>query len=294
LKQFLPNSDSGFTLIELLVASSLGLLMLGIVTSTFISSREMARYDMDRTMVQQNLRGTMDIIGMNIRLAGENLPPTFPAIELIDGAGTDPDQLIVRRNLRDEILKLCEPIDAGTQQPFYFATPGTTPGCTFSDQMQNYNTWLDYLTTVGSDAKGYIYDPTTDLGEFFPLDEVEMEIDNMYVRAPASYNWTNTYEDGQAAGYILEEWRFQLVGDIFQAVIDEDSLNPRNITFGVSDFQVEVTLEDGSVLTDFSSVDDWTEITAIAILLEGDGDRTSNPIERSLRASFFPRNILSN
>jgi len=294
LKRSLPNSDSGFTIIELLVASSLGLLMLGIVMSTFISSRQMARYDIDRTMVQQNLRGTMDIIGMNIRLAGENLSPAFPAVELINGAAGAPDELILRRNLRDEILKLCEDINIGTQDPFYFAIPGTTPGCVFSDQVQNFNTWSNYLSTLGSDAKGYIYDPATDTGEFFPLNEVEMAIDNMYVRAPSAYNWQNSYEVGQTAGYILEEWRFRLVGDILQAIIDQDFNNPRNITFGISDFQVRVTMADGTVLENFDSSENWTEISAIEVILEGEAGSNVNPVERTLRASFFPRNILSN
>ena len=74
------SSDSGFSIAEFIVTSTLGLIILGICLSTFSTSRALVRYDMDRTSLNQNLRGALDILGMNVRLAGENLPGFFPAI----------------------------------------------------------------------------------------------------------------------------------------------------------------------------------------------------------------------
>src|SRR5690606_12792998 len=130
--------NSGFTLVELMVAAGIGLGLLAATAGVVLSNRGLFNIDMVRTRLNQNLRSSLDIIGMNVREAGENLPGSFPAVELING-NDEPDELVLRRNLVDEVLKLCVVIDIGTAAPFIFAIPGTTQGCTYDDQQVNYD-----------------------------------------------------------------------------------------------------------------------------------------------------------
>lgn len=292
-KLSLHNSSSGFTIAELLVASFVSLLMLGMVMTTFLTNRRLVRYDIDRTIVQQNLRGAMDIIGMNIRLAGENLPSTFPAIEVIDG-GAGPDELILRRNVRDEVVKLCSPVTSGSNDELYFAVPGLVPGCIYSDQMQNYDTWNSYLTDEGGLTKAYIYDPATQTGEFFQFDAVTLGATDMYLTLAGGETWSRDYAVGQTAAYLVEEYHFYLEGGILKMIEDGETDSPRRVTFGLSNFQLTVELQDATVLTEFTSTDDWSEIAAVNVSLAGMGDSAVREGQRSLSASFFPRNVLSN
>ena len=85
---------------ELIVSAGIGLGLLAATAGVVMSNRGLFNVDMVRTKLNQNLRSSLDIVGMNVREAGENLPGAFPAVELIDG-GAGPDHLILRRNLLD-------------------------------------------------------------------------------------------------------------------------------------------------------------------------------------------------
>ncbi|MCB0354955.1 MAG: hypothetical protein KDD64_15585, partial [Bdellovibrionales bacterium] len=240
-------------MVEFVVAAGLGTVLTTIMLSTFIGNREMVRYDLERTSVNQNLRSVLDIVGMNIRLAGENLPSTFPAIEVIDGASGAPDQLILRRNLRDEILKVCADIPALSFNNLFFAVAGVIPGCTFDDQLQNYNSWNTYLTESGGEALGYIYDPTTRLGEFFSFNGVTNTGVELNLVRSSPGGWQNGYTVGQAAAYVIEEWRFVLNGDVLELYENGDLSNPSRVSYGLSDFQVSVALAGGTTVTSFGT-----------------------------------------
>jgi len=86
---------------ELLVASFLGLIILALGAQSTLSLRRLYLHDIVRTRVNQDLRGSLDMIGVNIRQAGENFTMSFPAIQIVNGTGGAGDQLILRRNLLD-------------------------------------------------------------------------------------------------------------------------------------------------------------------------------------------------
>lgn len=295
LKPSLRSSgERGFSLLELMVSSALGMVIIAIVLSTFLSNRTLVQYDLDRTSVNQNLRSVLDIVGTQIQLAGENLSPNFPAIEIIDGGVGSPDELVLRRNLLDEILKLCQDVSSGTNDLFYFAVLGTEPGCTYADQVQNFTAWNTYLTDVASPAAAYIYDPATENGHFFEFTSMTDDGAEMYLQISGSTAWQNNFQVGQTAAYIIEEWRFQLIGDVLQLVENDDILNPSLVTFGLEDFQLQATLEDGTVVDEFLTSDDWTEIASIRVTVNSSEGSKLQDIERTLSAEYFPRNVLSN
>ncbi|MCB0332102.1 MAG: prepilin-type N-terminal cleavage/methylation domain-containing protein [Bdellovibrionales bacterium] len=287
-----PSSAKGMTIVELLVASSIASVLLAVAATTFLTQRELVGHDLKRTAVNQNLRSAIDILGMNIRLAGENLSGTFPAIELTDGSSGAPDELILRRNLLDEVLKICTPITNATTDPLYFAIGGTTPGCIHSDQAQSFSSWTTYLSSQGGTALAYAYDPASQLGEFFWFSAITDTGSDMFVQPDDS--WTQSYGVGQAAAYIIEQWHFRLDGENIQLIVDGNIANPQNVIFGVSDFQATITKSDGSTMTSFGVSDDWTEIQSINITLTANDTSSLQAIDRTLNASFFPRNVLSN
>jgi len=80
-------SGRGFTILELLVTMFLSLLVAALALSALTVSRSVLGKDQVRIQLAQNLRGSLDIIGIDVRVGGENLGTGFPAIETTNGAG---------------------------------------------------------------------------------------------------------------------------------------------------------------------------------------------------------------
>ena len=285
------NSNDGTTIVELLAASLLGLMLLAMILTTMTANRSLYKKDVVRTRINQNLRGAMDIIGMNVRLAGENLGPNFPAVELSDGNNGQPDTLTLRRSLIAEVLPVCVALNQGSGNGLQFAVPGTQAGCIYSGQTTSYNSWRSYRVDHDGSVPAFIWNPSAKIGEVFTY---QNEVDN-----GSSYTllrqgqWQHSYPIGSAA-YMLEEWRFDMVEDTLELIRNEDAANPIDIAFALSNFQVRILLTDGTSKTSFSVNDSWTKIQGVDVVVTGRETFSGRQIERSLTSRFFPRNVLSN
>jgi Tfp pilus assembly protein PilW len=295
LRPSLLASDSGFTITELLVVSFLGLLMLALTLSATMSNRQLYRYDLVRTRINQNLRSALDIIGIDVREAGENLPSTFPAVEIIDGTAGAPDELIVRRNLVDEVFNVCVQIASGSGNTDVIVADDTltVPGCDTTSNLTALTNWSAYRLAEGGTVKGYVYDRVNHVGEFFDLVDEQNNGSNFRI-VRAAGNWTNTYPVGASSIYILEEWRYRLQNGVLQIVTDQDTANPLDVVTDLTDFQVLATMQDTTTMNSFAVTDDWTEIATLQILLTGQDTIKGEVFSRTVSARFFPRNILSN
>ncbi|NLF25019.1 MAG: hypothetical protein GX589_05095 [Deltaproteobacteria bacterium] len=293
LRPYIPGcAEVGFTLIELLVAVTIGLLALGLTLSSVLYSRNAYRKDVARTRINQDLRGALDIIGSTARVAGENFNGAFPAIEVIDGVNGAPDELILRRNLLDEVLKVCVPIVAGTAADLIFAY-GSESGCVYAGNTHNYEVWRAWRQARDGSVRAYVFDTSTDLGEYFDYSG-EIDSNGQYAAVRASGTWANDYSNASSAAYIMEEWRFRVSDDTLQLIENGESDNPLNVAFGVTDMQVEVFMQEGGVQSTFSGSDNWTLMQSIGITLTGQELFRGEVLERQLSARFFPRNVLSN
>jgi len=298
-KQSTPSSDErGFTILEMLVASFLGLAAMALAIGATMTNRTVYHNDLARTSVQQNLRSALNLTGINIREAGENLNGSFPALAVADGTGPGgQDELVLRRNLLGETLWVCQAITAGSTNDVTFAMPGTTPGCIYGDNTHAYSVWSDYRTEEGGTVRAYIFDVSTGLGEFFNYDgETD---DGSSLTISRSGAWVNDYTVGSSSVYMLEEWHFQvdetLPGEpIFQVIQNGETASPLNITYGITDFQVLITMVDSSVLTSFTDANDWTQVASLEVTLSGEEEFKGTTYADSVTARFFPRNILSN
>ena len=291
-KQSILPSDSGFTILEMLVATSLGLLILGLLLASTVSSKNLYQSDVVRTRINQDLRGTLDLIGTQVRVSGENLSRSFPAILVENNfGGGASDRLVLRRNLLDEVLKLCIPLASGTGDDAVFAT-GAASGCIYSDNTHNFDTWEQYRIDEGPTIDAFIFNSGSKDGEFF---EYDGEIDDglSYAISRGSGGWQNDYDETATALYVLEEWAFDLQNETLRLTVNQDG-TPLNVATGITDLQVVAVMQDGSELDTLDADSNWTELRALRITLTGQDTFRGNTIERTLSTEFFPRNVLSN
>lgn len=294
-RRFTPISDKGFTLVELMVAMALGMVVVSMALATSVAQKRVFTQDTVRTRINADLRSIMAIMNVNVRQAGENLPATFPAIEIVNGGGVAPDELVLRRNLLDEVLKLCSPITSGTgTSTLYFALTTALAGCDFTSNTANYNAWQSYRTSNGGSVKAYIYDSVTDNGEFFDYNDEDTNTTTDYYIQTSGHTWAHSYTSTAGAIYIMEEWRFQLDSGLLQLIENQDDTLPKNVADGISDFQVRARFQDGTVQDTLGPTDNWTQLEAVEISISATDNYAGNDISRTLTSRFFPRNVLSN
>ena len=275
---------------------TIGLVVLGMAVQSTTSMRYLYLHDIGRTRLNQSIRGSMDLIGTNIRQAGENFTSSFPAVELINGSSGNSDELVLRRNLLDESLGLCVATTnaGGNANKVIFANGSVTAGCAYTGNTQNYNAWRAYrLAQPSQQAKAYIFNIGSKAGEFFTY-AAETDSGTTYNLTKSGANWQNNYTVGATAVYILEEWRFSRSGDVLQLVVNGDTANALNVAFGISDLQVSIQMQDGTTRSAFARTDDWTKIRALDIQINGSTNFAGRELTTALRSQFFPRNILSN
>jgi len=298
------GSSSGFSLVELMVTLSVVGLIAGATLTITLSTQRMFETDMHRTEINQNLRSGMDLLGIDIRQAGERLPHNMPAIEIVDGIDGAPDQLMLRRNLLDPVLPVCKSITAGSNADSIFvalkkgAVAKVPPGCApvadsdgdgWPDNLQE---WKDYRTANGPEILAYIYNPTTRVGEFLVYDAEDNS--TFHIHKANADKWANDYAaDDDARIYILEQLTFRIVGDVLQCFVNGDADNPLNLVNHMTDLQAFAYMRDGSILPTLGPNDNWSDLRSIEISMVGQSDFGNRTIYRSLQSHFFPRNVLS-
>ena len=100
------NKESGFTLIELLIAMTIGLIILGALSSTFIIQRKTYAIQEQTVEMVQTGRAAMDMMSREIRMAGYDPKGTMqrsdPTKADFVGIPYDTSQLQVVADLNDD------------------------------------------------------------------------------------------------------------------------------------------------------------------------------------------------
>lgn len=194
----------GFSILELIVASSVALTILGVSLGMLSEQRRWVLGDQTRATANDGLRLASDLIGQDIKQAGERLESDtiLPGISIIPGASAGlPSTLVLQRQLLTEKLPVCQTISANSTSSTidvavitaptvancvysYSAPPGGELSTTLTtlqpeDDLRSFRTFrctqdgpaannTDPCTlTNGATAWAYIHDPKTNLGEFF-------------------------------------------------------------------------------------------------------------------------------
>lgn len=144
------KQTQGFTLIELLVAAIVSSAILGVSLALINTQRHQFLSDQNRSQANQNLRAAIDLIGADIKIAGELLDGSqnLPVIQLLDGTGVDGatnehDRLILQRKLIAASLTTCADISASSStRDIVVATKAVLPtesNCGFQVDEDNGN-----------------------------------------------------------------------------------------------------------------------------------------------------------
>jgi type IV pilus assembly protein PilW len=196
----------GFTLLELVVASSVALTILGVALGMLSEQRRWMLGDRTRAVSNDNLRLASDLIGQDIKQAGERLEADrfLPSISIEPGSTTQPSALVLQRKLLEQTLPVCQGINASTTtidiavmtgtvidncEYSYVAPSGGEPSSTLTalQPTGNLRLWRTYrctqdglivannadpctATTSSATAWAYIYDEVNQRGEFFQYD----------------------------------------------------------------------------------------------------------------------------
>ena len=266
--------DSGLTLIELLVGTLISSIVLGVAFFGADLNRRLYLEDQGRNNINQNLRTALDIVGNDIKQAGQGIgqDPNFPVI-LIDET-TDSQEIVIRRNLSDTILPLCQDITAGSNSAVSVVDHDISalPGCAVFDNNSDgwpdgLKEWRDYRLTKGKagTVRAFIYDGQGN-GEFFnynaekTFDENDLavtptaggtSVESGSLETDNTYTWKNNYQAGNGSRiYLLEERRYRLVkepkdGYTLELVIDGNETV--SITNNLEFFEVTAIVEQEEV-----------------------------------------------
>lgn len=292
------SSDKGSTIIELLVASVLATVVLGGVFSVTNSVHALYRTDTARLRVNQDLRRSLDFMGTYLKQAGERLPQGLLAIEIIDGTGTDADELIIRRNIHDEVLTICNDISASSSNPtirLSNTSVGAPPACVYGGQATSFAEWNGYRTANGGTLKIYLYDVATQNGEF--LSYTAENDTGSELNLSTTGSTTSSYTAENSAAYIIIEWHFRKKtlgpNTYLELIENEDTAGAQRIVFGVDDFQVRALMQDGSAQTTFGTGDTWRDLLSVEVTVSGSEKLKNKTLESTFTAEYYPRNILS-
>jgi type IV pilus assembly protein PilW len=249
--------------------------------------------------LNQNLRSSLDLLGIDVRQAGERLPGDFPAIEIVDG-GTGPDRLILRRNLVDEVLPLCAALQEGVvddEVAVASGDPDPPPGCDpvpdddADGWPDNVGAWRAYRAANGAEVPAYVFNPVDGVGEWFVFDGDGAT--NLLLHKGNDDAWAADYDvDEQCRLYLLEQREYRLDSGLLQLLQTQDG-EPVHVAAQLLDFQVRAIDEDGAVLESLSVDDAWKQLRAIEVTVIAQGGAASGAMERSLTVRFFPRNAMS-
>lgn len=284
------NPESGYTVVEMLVSGTLGILLLALIVGSSVASRNNYRQDLVRSRSNESLRGVIDIVAGDARLAGENLGSGFPAVEVID-SGTS-DSLIIRRNLLSEVLPLCSSLTLGSSTNASFAIPGVVAGCTYSGHTNNYNAWRNYRIAQGGIVDAFIWDSSAKLGEYFKYTGEQNTGTSYSIQRTGT--WSRAYPSTSTSIYMLEEWRFQRVGTSLQLITNQDFAAPADLAFNITGFNMRVDYRDGTNATSLPANGAWTNIKYLTGTFTSSETIGGKSYPRTLNGYFFPRNVLSN
>ncbi len=302
LRSLIKNSDLGFTIVELLISTTIFLVISAIALTSLVSLHKLYSHDFLRAKANQDLRGIFDLVASEVRLVGENLPETFPALTLVNGLNGAPDVLSLRRNLLGEVLKLCDTITAGTaggnlRFSLHSSTTNPTPAsCGYSVNLANYNAWNAYWVGESSgNLKAYLYNQTSRVGEFFTFNNIGINSGYYRLLKQNLNNWINSYNINNGSIYLLEEWELQLDPStkVLKLVNADDTTNFLNIANNITDFQVAIEMQDGTTVNVFNNADNWRRIQSVVVTITSTQNGSGKTVSRSWTGKIFPRNIIS-
>jgi len=288
-------------------------LILGLLLPLVLGSRDALRGDEGRTGVNQTLRIPAEIIGNDIRMAGERFARLsntgLQPVQIIPGGGGVPDEIILRRNLSDDVLPVCESV-SGTQNSIKMFRDSTWlantvnpsyPECGpvvdpdgWPRNLRSVQDLADETTTDGI-LRGFIFDPAAGSGQFFDFSIASSPdpASGQILRQGSSPTWASYPLENRPRIYILEERRYSLENGYVQLVVNGRGDDPLRVATGVTELRFRYVLDDGQVTGVMPADMGWRNISSVEVLITSERAEGTDVTERTLAHRYFPRNVLS-
>jgi prepilin-type N-terminal cleavage/methylation domain-containing protein len=302
--------EAGFTLIELLLAMAVVGILLVIAFPIVTSSRQVYVFDNSRTSALQNLRSTMDLIGAEVRQAGQNVSSvsSVPAITLSTTAGNS--TLEVFRAVSPNTLTICEPLNNGaTSITIGLKVPPTLPvgafnGCQFPVGQADdtiLKDWKDYITRNNGVGTLYIFNRATATGDFVKVSGIQNVSGStkatLTISGTLSQNYVITQ---QPIIYLVESRVFSLntTTNILELVRDRTSVIEK-VAPNITNMSIRActAINASRSCTNWvenftaSSTISWKTVRSIEITLKTSANSGGNSsLARELTSNFLPRN----
>jgi len=203
------------------------------------------------------------------------------------------------------VLPVCKDIDGGSSADSIFvarkklsASDKIPAGCAVVPDKNgdgwpdNMEAWRQYRLDHGGEVHAYIYNPTTQKGEFFIYDAEDAS--TFHIHKDNGESWLYDYDVVDLSRvYILEQQLFQVSGEVLQTIINADKANPLNLVSYIEDFQGRAHFRDGTVKNSLGPADEWEHLRAIEVTIVGSVEFNGRTLRREVTSQFFPRNVLS-
>ena len=288
------TNESGFTIIELLVSLTMSAIMFALITKTILFQSDTYINDIARLRIQQNLRGAMDLVSMNVRQAGEGLDAYFPALTLAQEHSPATSRLTIRRKIVSEVFTTCKPLVPGANQIYISDITSIESACFPSNVAPSVAIWSAYRLSKSGTVPIYIYNRVAKSGEFIDYRTESTSGGDYYLQTTSV---TGNYPARSSSIYILEEYAFSLdqPNKTLQLSTNGVTDQPQDVAYKVSDFQIGLTMSDGSAKTTLDPTDvvSWKNIKAVSIAMTGVETWKAQTFTRTVTGSYFPRNVLS-
>lgn len=325
------SSYKGVTLGELLIGSLVSSVIISLGFMGFSWSRQIYLQDQQSNDINQTLRSVFEVVGSDIRQAGEGFAedPNFPSLVISENSGNS--EIAIRRSLLTGSLPVCRQVVSGTSDAVVVVDEtGSIAGCDVIDDdnngwPDNLESWREYRVSNGATIRAFIYDGTGN-GEFFDYNGEEtfatdgssvMPSPDVVASASItthSHTWANTYEaNGSSRIYLIEERRYRLRNNNLELVIDDDESQTSSIVGNLESFEIithiqqDLSTDSSQRYTctiippeDSTSCDAtlpnpyvWSQIRFIEIKPKVLISNPLSAVETEQSQKVFPRNILN-
>jgi hypothetical protein len=287
-------------------------IVMAMVVPMILGAREVVQSDQARTQVNQNLRGGADLIGADVRVAGERFPPSqtigIPPIEITQGANGAPDQIRLRRNLWDGTLPVCERLNGTTRNITVYKLPAwllIPPGSGFPEcgNPLDANLWPINLNAVraladtigvGGVLMGYVHDPSEPFGEFIEFTVPDNANVTGLIRRTTNSALAGDYRRGDRPRvYVMTERRYRVANGVLELIRDGDVAGALRAVADVVNLQASYVMANGQVVGAIPNGQTWRDVTAVEVTLTTRSDLDGETEENSITSRYFPRNALS-
>ncbi len=135
LSRLRVRQSAGLSLLELLVTTVISTVILSVTLGLIVTQRRQYLNQQAATETGQTLQAGMEMIGNDIREAGEyaGAQTDLPILTLKNGASGAPDEITVQRKLLAQELNVCQNIGVGTPISKITVSDKNDPSCGYSD-----------------------------------------------------------------------------------------------------------------------------------------------------------------